>query len=219
MRHTNYNVTSNSYFAVTHSLPSSSRTAGCGKSTLLSVLTDSIQSNIRGTADGKNESVDRSLLSVLGVDIRQESNRIKSHFLISFDSITYPLFFNYTILMVVAVLLPGANAFVPQDDRLHGFFTVKSYMHHYSRLAGLKPTPELDQEIDDLISDLGLWEQQGTIVGDLFLKGLSGGQKRRLSIGLEALTQPAVSFLLVYYWIRLDSIRFDLIGCVCFHFL
>jgi ABC-type Na+ transport system ATPase subunit NatA len=108
------------------------------------------------------------------------------------------------------VLLPGANGFVPQDDRLHGFFTVKSYMKHYSRLAGLKHTPELDTEIDELISDLGLTDQAGTIVGDLFLKGLSGGQKRRLSIGLEALTNPAVSIILD--WIGLDWIGLDWIG-------
>lgn len=103
---------------------------------------------------------------------------------------------------IFAVLLPGANGFVPQDDRLHGFFTVKSYMKHYSRLAGLKHTPELDKEIDELISDLGLTEQAGTIVGDLFLKGLSGGQKRRLSIGLEALTHPV------------SIIVFDLVFCI-----
>jgi ABC-type multidrug transport system ATPase subunit len=103
------------------------------------------------------------------------------------------------------VLLPGANGFVPQDDRLHGFYTVKSYMKHYSRLAGLKSSPELDKEIDDLISDLGLTDQAGTIVGDLFLKGLSGGQKRRLSIGLEALTAPTVSII------------FDSICCTALH--
>lgn len=159
-----------------HSVMILSFTAGCGKSTILSVLTDSIQSNIRGKADGKNDR----WLSVFGVYFRKTTQGITvSNLFITF-----------------AVLLPGANGFVPQDDRLHGFFTVKSYMKHYSRLAGLKHTPELDKEIDELISDLGLTEQAGTIVGDLFLKGLSGGQKRRLSIGLEALTQPAVSIIL-----------------------
>lgn len=49
--------------------------------------------------------------------------------------------------------------------------------------------------MDDLISELGLTDQSSTIVGDLFLKGLSGGQKRRLSICLEALTDPCNFFL------------------------
>eukprot|EP00540_Astrosyne_radiata_P020404 CAMPEP_0116827116 /NCGR_PEP_ID=MMETSP0418-20121206/2916_1 /TAXON_ID=1158023 /ORGANISM="Astrosyne radiata, Strain 13vi08-1A" /LENGTH=591 /DNA_ID=CAMNT_0004455847 /DNA_START=63 /DNA_END=1838 /DNA_ORIENTATION=+ len=90
------------------------------------------------------------------------------------------------------VSLPGPAAFVPQDDRLHGFFTSKSYLEHYSRLAGKTPNP---QEIDNLLQDMGLTDQANTIVGDLFLKGLSGGQKRRLSIALEALTGPKNFFL------------------------
>jgi len=87
--------------------------------------------------------------------------------------------------------LPGTTAFVPQDDMLHGFFTVESYMRHYANLAGVKlPRKERKAKTDELIKDLGLWEQRSTIVGDVFLKGLSGGQKRRLSICLEALSGP-----------------------------
>jgi ABC-type multidrug transport system ATPase subunit len=29
------------------------------------------------------------------------------------------------------VHLPGVSAMVPQDDRLHGFYTVQSYLEHY----------------------------------------------------------------------------------------
>jgi ABC-type multidrug transport system ATPase subunit len=92
--------------------------------------------------------------------------------------------------------LPGHASFVPQDDRLHGFFTVKSYMQHYARLSGLKiPPEELEDKIDTLLGQLGLTDQKDTIVGDIFLKGLSGGQKRRLSVALEALTDPQNLFL------------------------
>lgn len=101
---------------------------------------------------------------------------------------------------VATVSLPGFSTFVPQDDRLHGFFTVKSYLKHYARLCGLKKHYDnnpalLEKKMDDLISELGLTDQSSTIVGDLFLKGLSGGQKRRLSICLEALTDPCNFFL------------------------
>jgi ABC-type multidrug transport system ATPase subunit len=69
-------------------------------------------------------------------------------------------------------------------------------MKHYARLSGLKlPRKELEAKIDGLVSQLGLSEQKSTIVGDMFLKGLSGGQKRRLSICLEALTDPCNFFL------------------------
>jgi ABC-type multidrug transport system ATPase subunit len=104
--------------------------------------------------------------------------------------------------------LPGVSAIVPQDDRLHGFYTVQSYLEHYARLAGLYAASANDtvqeatsikdavqERIARLIQQLGLVGQTDTIVGDLFLKGLSGGQKRRLSIALEALSQPMNFFL------------------------
>mmetsp|Transcript_40197 Transcript_40197/g.45745 ORF Transcript_40197/g.45745 Transcript_40197/m.45745 type:complete len:641 (-) Transcript_40197:176-2098(-) len=93
------------------------------------------------------------------------------------------------------VHLPGTTAFVPQDDRLHGFYTCRSYLKHYARLSGTRITPAINNEIDDLLKGLGLFGQADTIVGDVFLKGLSGGQKRRLSVALEALTHPQNFFL------------------------
>ena len=50
--------------------------------------------------------------------------------------------------------LPGSKAFVPQDDRLHGFYTTRSYLHHYARLSGisqqLKPE-QVNERIDKLL--------------------------------------------------------------------
>ncbi|CAB9519975.1 Putative white-brown complex homolog protein 30 [Seminavis robusta] len=91
--------------------------------------------------------------------------------------------------------LPGESAFVPQQDSLHGFYTVRQYMHHYARLSGLPRNKATAQRIDTLIKQLGLQGQAEIRVGDIFIKGLSGGQKRRLSIALEALTNPNNFFL------------------------
>jgi ABC-type multidrug transport system ATPase subunit len=91
------------------------------------------------------------------------------------------------VAAAATVNLPGYKAVVPQDDRLHGFYTCKKYMQHYARLAGIGLTDETNERIDTLLRQLGLAEQQDTIVGDLFLKGLSGGQKHRLSIALVSL--------------------------------
>jgi ABC-type multidrug transport system ATPase subunit len=91
-----------------------------------------------------------------------------------------------------SIQLPKSSILVPQDDQLHGFFTCRSYLQHYARLAGIGHKPGTKERIDGLLKQLGIWEQADTIVGDLFLKGLSGGQKRRLSIALEALTEPAL---------------------------
>lgn len=94
------------------------------------------------------------------------------------------------------VNLPGKPAYVPQGDHLHGFYTCETYLSHYARLAGLDPnSEEVKSHIRDLLQSLGLTLQQTTRVGDIFLRGLSGGQKRRLSVALEALTSPSILFL------------------------
>ena len=84
-------------------------------------------------------------------------------------------------------------------------------MEHYCRLSGLKDeqaaksvtsnSGKSDEEcgrqehIDEIFDGLGLASHKDTIVGDVFLKGLSGGQKRRLSVALEALSSPKNFFL------------------------
>jgi ABC-type multidrug transport system ATPase subunit len=49
--------------------------------------------------------------------------------------------------------------------------------------------------INATLKMVGLMEQRDTKVGDVFFKGLSGGQKRRLSIAVELLAQPSILFL------------------------
>ena len=131
------------------------------------------------------------------------------------------------------VALPDNDAYVPQDDRLHGFYTCQMYMEHYARLVGMKPlidccssrkndkdgngggsdveAPPQDNSqqehqsgtnnenvqelITTILSEVGLSAQRNTVVGGLFKRGLSGGQKRRLSVALEALSSPLNLFL------------------------
>lgn len=45
------------------------------------------------------------------------------------------------------------------------------------------------------IVEMGLQDCQNTYIGNWHLRGLSGGEKRRLSIGLEILTRPRLLFL------------------------
>ena len=119
---------------------------------------------------------------------------------------------------------------MPQDDRLHGFYTVQMYMENYARLTGMSPlfdccskktTEDTPDDVDDeegggaaeqsdildhgdqnvsrlitaILTEVGLNAQKNTVVGGLFKRGLSGGQKRRLSVALEALSSPLNLFL------------------------
>ncbi|CAN0166070.1 unnamed protein product, partial [Ectocarpus sp. 8 AP-2014] len=87
-------------------------------------------------------------------------------------------------------------AYVPQEDRLWSALTVrenlmfacKMYMPNMSRA-------ECDHRVDEVLTSLGLESCQHTKVGNIFLKGISGGQKRRTSIGVELVVQRKILFL------------------------
>merc|ERR1711991_956336 len=54
---------------------------------------------------------------------------------------------------------------------------------------------EEGRRVDELLAKLGLEGCADTMVGNAFLQGLSGGQKKRLSIGLALLKSPSVLIL------------------------
>ena len=73
-------------------------------------------------------------------------------------------------------------------------------MEHYARLTGMSPLcgggkDDVQTLIATILSEVGLERQKDTVVGGLFKRGLSGGQKRRLSVALEALSSPLNLFL------------------------
>lgn len=49
--------------------------------------------------------------------------------------------------------------------------------------------------VEELLSSFGLREQASTLVGTPIRKGISGGQKRRLSIASLLITGPRILFL------------------------
>lgn len=51
------------------------------------------------------------------------------------------------------------------------------------------------QRIESLIDAFGLREQANTIIGTPIKKGISGGQKRRVSVASQLLTGPKLLFL------------------------
>lgn len=54
---------------------------------------------------------------------------------------------------------------------------------------------ERSLRVDELISSFGLRQQANTLVGTPIRKGISGGQKRRLSIASQLITGPKILFL------------------------
>eukprot|EP00042_Codosiga_hollandica_P040714 m.354083 g.354083 ORF g.354083 m.354083 type:complete len:668 (+) comp55932_c0_seq5:97-2100(+) len=88
-------------------------------------------------------------------------------------------------------------AYVQQEDCLFGMMTVREtfkFVQELTRLPGATNEQE-EARIDHVLQMLGLKGVENVRIGTIFLKGISGGQKRRVSMGLELLTNPAVLFL------------------------
>jgi len=54
---------------------------------------------------------------------------------------------------------------------------------------------DLQQRVDTLLSSFGLANQKDMIIGTPIQKGLSGGQKRRVSVASQLITSPRILFL------------------------
>lgn len=78
-------------------------------------------------------------------------------------------------------------AYVQQEDALVGVLTVAETLLVAALLAGVPRS-----RCDELVRELGLESARDTKVGTIFQKGLSGGQKRRLSIAVELVSRPRV---------------------------
>jgi ABC-type multidrug transport system ATPase subunit/uncharacterized tellurite resistance protein B-like protein len=92
--------------------------------------------------------------------------------------------------------IEGVIGFVPQDDLLIEDLTVYQNLYFAAKLCF---SHLAEQEIDTLVKttldDLGLSETKDLKVGSPLRKTISGGQRKRLNIGLELLREPAVLFV------------------------
>lgn len=89
------------------------------------------------------------------------------------------------------------QAYVTQEDVLIGTLTVRESIMYSASLRLPDKTTEEEKRaiVDNTILEMGLTGCQNTYVGNFFVRGLSGGEKRRLSIALQILTRPHLLFL------------------------
>ncbi|KAM3572725.1 hypothetical protein VYU27_005304 [Nannochloropsis oceanica] len=88
-------------------------------------------------------------------------------------------------------------AYVVQDDVLYSFLTVHETLtlatHFYlpdSLSDGAKAA-----YVRDVINALGLAKAANTIIGDARVRGVSGGERKRVSVGVELICNPSLLFL------------------------
>lgn len=90
----------------------------------------------------------------------------------------------------------GVIGFVPQDDLLIEDLTVYQNLYFAAKLCfSHLSEKEIDALVNKTLSDLGLSETRNLTVGSPLRKTISGGQRKRLNIGLELLREPAVLFV------------------------
>ena len=92
---------------------------------------------------------------------------------------------------------PRLVAFVPQDDILHEDLTVYENLLFSARLR-LPPTIPLEQQkaiVEDVLQILDLEKIRNKVVGSPDKRGISGGQKKRVNIGVELVAYPRILFL------------------------
>lgn len=81
---------------------------------------------------------------------------------------------------------------VPQDDILHRVLTVRECLDYSARLrlpVDYSPR-EIRQRVDEVLETLNLAER-----ADAVIQSLSGGQRKRVSVGIELLSNPSVLYL------------------------
>lgn len=91
--------------------------------------------------------------------------------------------------------IEGVIGFVPQDDLLIEDLTVYQNLYFAAKLCfDQLSEKEIDRLVSQTLEDLGLIETKDLTVGSPLRKTISGGQRKRLNIGLELLREPTVLF-------------------------
>ena len=82
--------------------------------------------------------------------------------------------------------------YVPQDDIVHGDLTVDHAVRYAARLRLPKDTKseEINRAVDRVLGDVEMLPHR-----DKLIRSLSGGQRKRVSIAVEMLSEPSLFFL------------------------
>ncbi|MGH0173912.1 UNVERIFIED_CONTAM: hypothetical protein FKN15_070790 [Acipenser sinensis] len=94
-------------------------------------------------------------------------------------------------------LVKKCIAHVRQDERLLPNLTVRETLSFVARLR--LPThfsdTQREQRVEDVIAELRLRQCANTRVGNEYIRGVSGGERRRVSIGVQLLWNPGILIL------------------------
>lgn len=93
--------------------------------------------------------------------------------------------------------LRGQVGFVPQDDIMHADLTVGEALWYSARLRLPRDfsDDEIRERIAKVIAQLGLAGTEQTRIGTADRRGISGGQRKRVNVAMELITDPPMLVL------------------------
>jgi len=93
-------------------------------------------------------------------------------------------------------LFKGQIGYVPQDDIIHRELKVQESFTYTGKLRlDNYSNEEIAAQVDTVLDTLGIEDTRDTLIGSAEKKGISGGQRKRVNLGQELLTEPSVLFL------------------------
>lgn len=84
--------------------------------------------------------------------------------------------------------------YIQQDDVLMQTLTVRECLMFAAKMK-LPPKTNIEEKVDSIIDNLKLNKAKDTKIGGPLVKGVSGGERKRTSIGVELITDPSLIFL------------------------
>ncbi len=90
----------------------------------------------------------------------------------------------------------GHIGYVPQDDIVHRNLTVYEACYYTAkmRMKGISEQ-ELHDRVVQVLTELDIVQRANTIIGGPEARVLSGGQRKRVNLAMELVTDPAILFL------------------------
>lgn len=94
-------------------------------------------------------------------------------------------------------LFRGNIGFVPQDDIIHRELTVYESLFYSAKLRLPADTTkeEIEYRVDEILKKLDILKAKHVIIGSPEKTGISGGQRKRVNLAQELITQPSILLL------------------------